>query len=193
MYKLVCLVTIAGAFAAALSSPAGAQQSFPCTDCPVILPSLYSPNNPGTVSIAVTMAVADALVNAGNELRRTGTVVNPMTGIVVPAAAVQRVIAMMTDATPDVRQSVGEMLRTSGASEAVVRQLMTNLPSLLSNPTPGQMQQALSAFNGLVNNSTAAFLVNPPAEFQAMHAIFTSVSKAANAVPHPGAGGHSGR
>jgi hypothetical protein len=193
MTRLVRYATIAAALIAAAGSPARAQQTFSCTDCPVILPSFYSPMNPGTVPIAVTMAVADALVNAGNELRRTGTVVNPMTGVVVPAQAVQRVIAMMTDATPEVRQSVGDMLRTSGASEAVVRQLMTNLPSLLSNPTPGQMQQALSAFNGLVNNSTAAFLVNPPAEFQAMHSILTSISKAANAVPHPGGGSHSGR
>jgi hypothetical protein len=177
---------VAAVLLASFSNPMRAQQTFACTDCPVILPALYSPNNPGTVPISVTMAVASALTNAGDNLRRNGgLLVSPMTGVVVPAAAVQRVIGMMTDATPAVREAMRGALLQSGANETVIRQLMTNLPSLLTNPTPGQFQQALSAFNGLVNNSTAAFLVNPPAEFQAIHAIFFNVSTAANAVPHP--------
>jgi hypothetical protein len=58
------------------------------------------------------------------------------------------------------------------------------LPSLLSRPTAGQLQNALSAFNGFVNNANAAFLVNPPAEFLALHAILLQVSASANRIPH---------
>jgi len=58
------------------------------------------------------------------------------------------------------------------------------LPSLLSRPTAGQLQNALSAFNGFVNNANAAFLVNPPAEFLALHAILLQVSTAANRSRH---------
>jgi hypothetical protein len=63
---------------------------------------------------------------------------------------------------------------------------MKNLPSLLSNPVPGQLQTCLSAFNGLINNSNAAFLANPPAEFLGIHAVLLQISNAANAAPHPG-------
>ena len=75
--------------------------------------------------------------------------------------------------------------KNSGVSPGVLNQLLTNLPSLLSNPTAGQLQNALSAFNGFVNNANAAFLVNPPAEFLAVHAILLQISTAANRIPHP--------
>jgi hypothetical protein len=54
----------------------------------------------------------------------------------------------------------------------------------LSRPTAGQLQNSLSAFNGFINNASAAFLVNPPAEFLALHAILLQVSTSANKVPH---------
>ena len=80
---------------------------------------------------------------------------------------------------------MAKALSTAGTNAGVVDQLLSNLPSLLSRPTPGQLQNALSAFNGFKNNANAAFLVNPPAEFLALHAILLQISTAANRIPHP--------
>ena len=153
------------------------------TTIPVIVITLFTP---GTVAVPVDPAVATAVVSASETI--TGNIrgiISPITGVAIPEEIARVVVAMMTSATPEVRAQVHAALSQSGASGTVVNQLMGSLPSLLSNPTPGQLQNALSAFNGLVNNSNAAFLVNPPAEFLAIHAILLQISNAANAVPHP--------
>ena len=91
----------------------------------------------------------------------------------------------MTNATEEVRKQIETALMQSGANPRVINQLMTNMPSLLSNPVPGQLQTCLSAFNGVINNANAAFLANPPAEFLGIHAVLLQISNAANSVPHP--------
>ena len=102
----------------------------------------------------------------------------------IPPEITRVALGMMSTATPEIRDQMTKALTAAGTSNGVLSQLMSNLPSLLSRPTPGQLQNALSAFNGFVNNANAAFLVNPPAEFLALHAILLQVSASANRIPH---------
>ena len=178
MNKLLAAGLSVATLGVALASPANAQTANNNTTIPFVVVNLFTP---GTVAVPVDLAVASAV---GNEmerlLRERGNIISPITGVAIPAEVARVAIGMMTTATPDVREAMTKALSNSGANDAVVNQLLSNLPSLLSRPTAGQLQNALSAFNGFVNNSNAAFLVNPPAEFLALHAILLQVSTAAN-------------
>ena len=92
---------------------------------------------------------------------------------------------MLTGATSDVRAQVRTALSRSGASGEVIEQLMNALPGLLTNPVPGQLATAVSAFNGLVNNASGAFLTTPPPEFQAIHAVKAQGVIAGNTAQNP--------
>jgi hypothetical protein len=152
------------------------------TTIPIVVVTLFTP---GTVAVPVDLAVATVVSNETERLRREQTIISPVTGVAIPPEVARVAFGMLTDATPQVRAQMTQALSNSGVSQGVLNQLMTNLPSLLSNPTAGQLQNALSAFNGFVNNANAAFLVNPPAEFLALHAILLQISTAANRIPHP--------
>ena len=148
------------------------------TTIPFVVVSIFTP---GTVAVPLDLAVA---TNVGNEmermLRERGNIISPITGVAIPPEIARVAIGMMTTATTADREQMTKALSNSGASEAVINQLISNLPSLLSRPTAGQLQTVLSAFNGFKNNASAAFLVNPPAEFLALHAILMQMSTAAN-------------
>jgi len=183
MHKLL----IAGLSVATLTvavSPRASAQANNNTTIPFVVVSLFTP---GTVSVPVDLAVASAVgTEMERVLRERANIISPITGVAIPADIAAVAIGMMTTATPQVRDQMTRALTTnSGASSAVVDQLISSLPSLLSRPTAGQLQNALSAFNGFVNNASAAYLVNPPAEFLALHAIMLQVSTAANRTPHP--------
>jgi hypothetical protein len=182
MKKLILLGLAVATFGVALSSPAAAQAANNNTTIPFVVVTLFTP---GTVAVPVDLAVAGAV---GNEmerlLRERGNIISPITGVAIPAEIARVALGMMTTATPDVRDQMTKALSTAGTNDGVLTQLLSNLPSLLSRPTAGQLQNALSAFNGFVNNANAAFLVNPPAEFLALHAILLQVSTAANRTPH---------
>jgi hypothetical protein len=177
MKKLLAGVLTVATLGIALPSSASAQANNNTT-IPFVVVSLFTP---GTVAVPIDLAVAGAV---GSEmerlLRERGNIISPITGVAIPPEVARVAIGMMTTATPDVRDAMTKALSNSGANQAVVNQLLSNLPSLLSRPTAGQLQNALSAFNGFVNNANAAFLVNPPAEFLALHAILLQVSTAAN-------------
>jgi hypothetical protein len=148
------------------------------TTIPFVVVTLFTP---GTVAVPIDLAVATAVGSEMDRLlRERGNIISPITGVAIPPEIARVAIGMMTTATPDVRDQMTRALSGSGANTAVVNQLISNLPSLLSNPTAGQLQNVLSAFNGFKNNANAAFLVNPPAEFLALHAILLQVSTAAN-------------
>jgi hypothetical protein len=148
------------------------------TTIPFVVVTLFTP---GTVAVPIDLAVATAVGSEMDRLlRERGNIISPITGVAIPPEIARVAIGMMTTATPDVRDQMTRALSGSGANAAVVNQLISNLPSLLSNPTAGQLQNVLSAFNGFKNNANAAFLVNPPAEFLALHAILLQVSTAAN-------------
>src|SRR5256714_5629944 len=155
MKKLIVLAASVATASLAASEPLRAQAVINNTTIPVIVITLFTP---GTVAVPVDPAVANAVVSASETI--TGNlrgIISPITGVAIPEEIARVVVAMMTSATPEVRAQVHAALSQSGASGTVVNQLMGSLPSLLSNPTPGQLQNALSAFNGLVNNSNAAF------------------------------------
>jgi hypothetical protein len=183
MHKLLVAGLSVATLTFAVSSRASAQANNNTT-IPFVVVSLFTP---GTVSVPVDLAVASAVgTEMERVLRERGNIISPITGVAIPADIAAAAIGMMTTATPQVRDQMTRALTTnSGASAPVVNQLLSNLPSLLSRPTAGQLQNALSAFNGFVNNANAAYLVNPPAEFLALHAILLQVSTAANRTPHP--------
>jgi hypothetical protein len=161
----------------AISSRANAQANNNTT-IPFVVVSLFTP---GTVAVPVDLAVAGAVGSEMERLLRSGTgIISPITGVAIPPEIARVAIGMMTTATQSDRDQITKALQAAGTNDGVLGQLISNLPSLLSRPTAGQLQNALSAFNGFVNNSNAAFLVNPPAEFLALHAILLQVSTAAN-------------
>jgi len=180
MKKLLVLGLSVATFAA-VPSRATAQGANNNTTIPFVVVTLFTP---GTVAVPVDLAVAGAV---GSEmerlLRERGNIISPITGVAIPIEVARVAIGMMTTATQADRDAMEKALSTAGTNDGVVGQLLSNLPSLLSRPTAGQLQNALSAFNGFVNNANAAFLVNPPAEFLALHAILLQVSTAANR-PH---------
>jgi hypothetical protein len=184
------VLAMGAVLAAAAVMPADASAQLTSTIGPIIvIPSPFFTPLAGTVPVAVTPTVASAIVSAQSQVKAdaiAGRLTSPITGVAIPAAVGQAVILMMTEATPDVRRQMEAALSQSGASGRVISQLMKNMPSLLSNPVPGQLQTCLSAFNGLINNANAAFLANPPAEFLGIHAVLLQISNAANAAPHPG-------
>jgi hypothetical protein len=173
----LCVATLGASFGTRAAAQANNN-----TTIPFVVVTLFTP---GTVAVPVDLAVASIVSTENERLRRNQSIISPITGVAVPPEIATAAIGMMTTATPDVRQRITTALSGSGASPSIVNQLISNLPSLLSNPTAGQLQNALSAFNGFVNNSSAAFLVNPPAEFLALHAILLQISTAANRIPHP--------
>ena len=181
MKKLAILTSIAVTLGAAVGSPAAAQANNNTT-IPFVVVTLFTP---GTVAVPVDLAVASVVTSENERLRRERSIVSPITGVAIPPEIARVALGMLTDATPAVRDQMTKALSNAGVSQGVLNQLMSNLPSLLSNPTAGQLQNALSAFNGFVNNANAAFLVNPPAEFLALHAILLQISTAANRIPHP--------
>lgn len=181
MKKLLVAGLGAIALGGAFVNPATAQANNNTT-IPFVVVTLFTP---GTVAVPVDLAVATVVTNETERLRRERSIISPITGVAIPPEISRVAFGMLTDATPPVRDQITKALSNSGVSPGVLNQLMTNLPSLLSNPTAGQLQNALSAFNGFVNNANAAFLVNPPAEFLALHAILLQISTAANRIPHP--------
>jgi hypothetical protein len=181
MKKLILLGLCVATLGVAISARAKAQANNNTT-IPFVVVTLFTP---GTVGVPVDLAVATAVQSEMDQLLRNKSVVSPITGVVIPPEITTAAIDMMTTATPAVRQQMEKALSGAGVSNSVQEQLISNLPSLLSRPTPGQLQTVLSAFNGFVNNANAAFLVNPPAEFLALQAILLQVTASANRAPHP--------
>ena len=181
MNKLITLGLGVATLGVAISSRAHAQAANNNTTIPFVVVTLFTP---GTVSVPMDLGVATAVENEMTRLLRDRQIISPITGVVIPPEITQVAIGMMTTATPAVREQMEKALAGAGVSNNVVEQLISNLPSLLSRPTAGQLQNVLSAFNGFVNNASAAFLVNPPAEFLALHAILLQVSASANRIPH---------
>jgi hypothetical protein len=183
MKTLVVAGLSALALGSAFTKPIAAQAANNNTTIPTVVVTLFTP---GTVAVPIDLAVATVVTNEAERLRREASIISPITGVAIPPEIARAALDMMTDATPPVRTRMTDALsKNSGVSPGVLNQLLTNLPSLLSNPTAGQLQNTLSAFNGFVNNANAAFLVNPPAEFLAVHAILLQISTAANRIPHP--------
>lgn len=138
----------------------------------------------GTVPTAVSVQVATAISAVSTALTAqalNGTLSSPIAGQVITPAAAAAVGQLLTTATDAAKADARSALSSSGASEQAVDALMSNLPSLLSNPTPGQVQTALSAFDRLVSTSTEAFLAAPPQIFVALHAVLAQISTTAHA------------
>src|SRR5689334_9115097 len=152
MKKVILLGLGMAALGAAQSSRAMAQAANNNTTIPFVVVTLFTP---GTVGVPVDLAVATAVQSEMDRLLRNKSVVSPITGVVIPPEITTVVIDMMTTATPAVRAQMTKALSGAGVSNSVQEQLISNLPSLLSRPTPGQLQTVLSAFNGFVNNANA--------------------------------------
>lgn len=140
----------------------------------------------GTSPVPVNAQAAAAISQAMSTVSQTatsGNLTSPATGQTIPASTGQTIVSLMTAASQEVRAQVRTALSASGVTGAVIDQLMGFMPSLLSNPLPGQTQSAISAFNGLINNANAGFLANPPVELLAIHAVLVQIANAGNAAP----------
>jgi hypothetical protein len=183
MRKFLAVVLAVVTLGVTTTTRANAQGANNNTTIPFVVMTLFTP---GTVAVPIDLAVASAVgTEMERVLRERASIISPITGVAIPVDVARIAIGMMTTATPADRDAMTRALANSGANAAVVNQLISNLPSLLSNPTAGQLQNALSSFNGFVNNANAAFLVNPPAEFLALHAILLQVTTAGNRIAHP--------
>lgn len=179
MKKMILGLGVA-TLAVALSARANAQAANNNTTIPFVVVTLFTP---GTVGVPLDLAVATAVQGEMDLLLRNRSVVSPITGVVIPPEVTASVIDMLTTSTPPARERMNKALSGAGVSNNVQEQLISNLPSLLSHPTAGQLQTVLSAFNGFVNNANAAFLVNPPAEFLGLQAILLQLTASANRTP----------
>jgi len=119
---------------------------------------------PDSVSVAIERSLHDT------------NVVSPITGVTVPTEAVRVALATITTSSPAGRSQMSRVLVTSGAGADVVDQLIASLPELGAQPNAAHVQLTLMAFNQLVNMASPRFLVDPPAEFLALHAILVRAS-----------------
>lgn len=193
---LLLCASAAGAQHARFAASNGSDASGPSVTSSQIAGGIFtsSSGNVGTVAVPATLAVANAIVSTSNSITTSVTggtaLVSPVTGTTISLAASQVAISVMGSASTAIKAEVSNALGTSGASVTVINTLMSTLPGLLTNPTPGQVAEALSAFNAVVNTANAAFLSNPPPEFSAIHAVLAQL---ATSVQAAGKGSSSGR
>ncbi len=144
---------------------------------------IFVPGNAGTASVPVSAGVARAIRAAANTVRaqlQAGSLTNVITGAPISASAQANVYNMMAgSSTPEARAAVLSALQASGASAQDIDILMKHITNLLTNPTPGQVQAAVVAFNQIVKSASADFLANAPGEFQAIHAALQAIVTAA--------------
>ncbi|HEY0996001.1 MAG TPA: hypothetical protein VGD77_08420 [Gemmatimonadaceae bacterium] len=140
---------------------------------------IFVPMGAGTASVPVSAGVASAISGAATTVQAqlsAGSLTNVITGSPISAGAQANVLNMMAgSSTPEARAAVLSALQASGAPSQAITVLMQNITNLLTNPTPGQVQAAVVAFNEIVKSASAEFLANAPGEFQAIHAALQSI------------------
>src|SRR5436305_4496884 len=120
------------------TNQASAQGANNNTTIPFVVITLFTP---GTVAVPIDLAVASAVgTEMERVLRERANIISPITGVAIPIDVARIAIGMMTTATTADRDAMARALANSGANAAVVNQLLSNLPSLLTNPTAGQLQ-----------------------------------------------------
>lgn len=91
--------------------------------------------------------------------------------------AVQTMLAGVLNGTvappPDLASTLG-----ASAGAPLGQALVTALQGLLVNPDPGQLTEAVEAYNEVVDNSAQSFLTSPPPEFTAIQAILDQLVRA---------------
>jgi len=133
-----------------------------------------------TLALAASLAAQSAgRTNLAAQIQRSSRdsdLVSPITGVPVPREAVRLAQDAITNPTAQVRTRFLQSLVPSGARQTVLEHLLTSLPPLANDPTTASLVQARAAFNQFVNVASPGFLVDPPAEFLALHALLLHVS-----------------
>lgn len=132
------------------------------------------PNAHGRYAKSVDLAVASAVGRESQRISRSANFVSPVTGAVINRTAVQEVIIVMTTNTSQARSLITREL--GGAGTRLVDSLVNSVGELLSNPKPQQLTTARRTFNSFVASASETFLVNPPDEFLAVHAILDQLA-----------------
>jgi hypothetical protein len=73
-------------------------------------------------------------------------------------------------------------LSVSGVSHTLIAQLLVSLSRVGAEPAFFRVQLAEQDFNAFVNAASPTFLVNPPNEFLAIHAVLVRISAFATGV-----------
>lgn len=146
-----------------------------------ILSGFYSG---GTVAVATNVQVANAItavMSTITALSSSGSLTSTVPGQTISTATAVEIVQLLTSASDQVKADATAEFSSGGASPEAVNTLLSELPSLLSNPRPGQAQAAVAQFNRIVQDSSIAFLTNPPKLFVALQAVLAQISAAANA------------
>ena len=109
---------------------------------------------------------------------RDTDVVSPISGARVSTSAVRLAVEMLKRGAGDAQKRVADSLSRSGASAGTVDRLLVALTRLWAMPTGASLVDAESSFNAFVNSSSPSFLIDPPQEFLALHAILFHVATA---------------
>ncbi len=103
-------------------------------------------------------------------------VVSPITGARVPVAAVRLAAAAITGSNLAAETRLARALAASGTQNTVITRLLVSLSRIGADRSLLRVQLAEQDFNEFVNDASPTFLVNPPAEFLALHAFLVRIS-----------------
>lgn len=103
-------------------------------------------------------------------------IVSPITGARVPLNAVRLAAEAIEGSTVRAQTRLARVLSASGTTNTVIEQLLESLSRMSAQPLPFRVQEAEMDFNEFVNGASPAFLVHPPDEFLALHAVLVRIS-----------------
>jgi hypothetical protein len=144
------------------------------------------------VAIAVLMCVARPLVaqrlradSLAIEIAATlsdTAVVSPITGSRIPVDAMSLAAQAIKGSTLEAQTRLARALSASGTKNTLITKLLVSLSRIGAEPSYFRVQEAEQDFNEFVNAASPTFLVNPPNEFLALHAVLVRISAFATGV-----------
>lgn len=151
----------------------------------------FSPGGDRVVRLAFrTTAIANAVNNAANTVNQQLAARNlPIVANEAPTAipaAVQQAVECASTGKGDVAACLAQIERglvNGGANPVLARNLATSLNGLTAKGEvePARLVGLVRAYNGLINNSNAEFLSNPPEELRAIRSVLSILLNAAYA------------
>lgn len=149
----------------------------------------FSPGGDRVVNLAFrTNAIANAVNNAAVAVNQQLASRNlPIAANGSPTAipaTVQQTVGCASTGSGDVAACVGQIeqgLVNGGANPVLARNLALSLDRLTINGQvePSRLVALVRAYNGLINNSNAQFLSNPPEELRAVQSVLSILLNAA--------------
>jgi hypothetical protein len=121
--------------------------------------------------------VAVSLLSALNNNSLTGSL-----NEAIPNTVQQTLLTLLTNPTPDSRQSIVADLNAAGASTVEAEALANSLSGLISvtgNVDAAKLLAAVRAYNPVINSANEQFLRNPPPGITAIRRVLSVLVQAA--------------